>query len=152
GALAALDGQNGSIIWTGIDVLGNYAGANYNAAGVGHFLPGSNLQLAVLPLATDPVLHITLSPSYLLLYDLGATTLTPPCPMLRNNGQNSAVARPDGFSTQLITVLYQGALGRPPSSGELSTIWLPALQHAPSLRPAILAILSSPEARIHLIN
>jgi hypothetical protein len=147
GHLVGVNGQTGQIIWSNPD-----GQAHYNAAGVGHFVPGTSLQLGVLPVATNPAAGLVLSPSWFFLYDLGTSTLTPPWPMLRNNAENSAVARPDGFSTQLVTTLYQAALGRVTNSGELSGIWLPAMEHAPSLRPEIYAILSSSEARVRSIG
>ena len=41
----------------------------------------------------------------------------------------NAVSRPDSFTTAYVTALYQGTLGRPPSSGELAA-WLPIYRHA----------------------
>src|SRR5262249_20664884 len=78
--------------------------------------------------------------------DLGASSLTPPWGQLRQDAGNTAVARSDGFSTGLITSLYVNALGRPPSADDLNA-WLPVFRRAPSLRTAVLGVLTSPEAR-----
>jgi hypothetical protein len=147
GYLRGFDGRTGNMIWDNPD-----AQAHYNAAAVGHFTSATNWELAVLPVLTNPAAGVVLSPSYLFLYELGSSTLTPPWAQFRHDSANDAVARPDGYSTQLVTDLYQGALGRAPSATELSQIWLPYFRHQPSLRQGIFLILSSQEARTRLIN
>jgi len=130
--------------WALMDAL-----PHYNAPAEGHFRGDGSWQLAIV--AAGLVGGQVRSPSTLLLYDLDPTSLTPPWPEHRRDSSSNAVVRPIGFANALVTNLWQGALGRDPSSTEL-TMQAALLQHTGSLRSTFQSVVSSTEARSRQIN
>jgi hypothetical protein len=145
GQIVALDGSTGTQVWMTQDGF-----PHYSAAVVGHFKGDGSYQMAVVGngLSGSQVL----SPSFLSVFDLGNTSLTPPWGQYRQGLGNDAVIRSISYSTSLLDSLYTNALGRPITDFELNNIWLPEMTHAPSLRPFIEQIIGSPEARSVQIN
>jgi outer membrane protein assembly factor BamB len=158
GFLRGFDGTTGAQIFNfTVNPSTGFGLQIQNAAAVGHFKPGTNtngaphFELAVVGNRTEPANHVVESPGHMLMFDLDASTLAPPWAMLRQNSNNDAVVRPDSLPSgisdmTLITSIYNGALGRGPTSGELAG-GLQAARHAPSLRPVIAGIITSPAAR-----
>jgi hypothetical protein len=144
--LSEFDGVTGTLIFT-------FPGPNpttpvypmFNAVAVGHFGGNATYQMAVS--FNNFANGQLLSPSFLDIFNMGTSTVAPPWGQYRGEASGEAVARSSAFSTAFITNLYQGALGRTPSSAELNNTWLPLFTTAPSLEPLIQDIVGSTEAR-----
>jgi hypothetical protein len=148
----AFNGATGALLWQQSDPAP--APPSFNSYAVAPLKASGSYQLVEVADSLDmqgPGGHV-LSPSIMEVYDLGASTLTPPWSQFRQDGFGNAVTRPLPTVTALITHLYQGALGRNPSSDELSNTWVPATLHAGSLRPVDGGIIMSTEARTLQIN
>jgi hypothetical protein len=152
-SLQEFNGSTGQSIWT-------FPGPNptspvyplFNAVAVGHLRGDSSYELAASFNNFNGLGGQLLSPSFLEIFDLGTSSVAPPWGQLRLEANGDGLARSSSYSTALINDIYQGALGRAPSSGELNTTWLPQFVSAPSLEPLIHAIISSTEARTRQIN
>jgi hypothetical protein len=144
--LAALDGRNGSTVWSFAGNTGNPVRPHFSAAAVGHLKGNGTWQLAIIDNDISSGGQL-LSPSFLEVFDLGSSSLSPPWSQLRQDAYAHAIAGSTTYDANLITSLYQGALGRSPSQNELNNIWLPAFSRGEDLRPSIAGIVSSTEAR-----
>jgi Domain of unknown function (DUF4214)/FG-GAP-like repeat len=146
GQIKAFDGSTGALLWDYTDGLGHLT-----SPVVGHFRGGVSWQLAMVSQGFDAPSGTLLTPSNLLIFDLGASTLTPPWGQSRQDAQGIAVSRPDSFTTSYVTALFQGTLGRPPSASEMAT-WLPIYGHAPTLLQPTLQMLDNSATRQTLIS
>jgi len=148
--IAAVNGLTGATVWSYPGSTPNPVWPIYSASAVGGLEGNGTWQLAVIAdgLSNGQVL----SPSYLEIFNLGSSSLTPPWSQLRQDAYADAIAGSSTYDANLITSLYQGALGRSPSQNELDNIWLPSFMRAEELRPDISGIVSSTEARTFQIN
>jgi hypothetical protein len=151
--LEAFDGGTGATVFT-------YSGEpqqtppvpaepQFNAAVVGHFQGDSTYELAVVENAETAA--GVLAPSFLQVFNLGTSNVAPPWPQLRSQASGDGVARSAKFSAGFVTTLYQTALGRTPSAGELAS-WVTVYANAPTIEPFVGAIVSSQEARADLVT
>jgi hypothetical protein len=145
------DGKTGTQVW-GEPSQGQPSRPHYAAAAVGHMKGDSSYQMVVIAHDLQAGTGKLLSPSFLEIYNLDPTGLRPPWGQLRQDGFSNAVSRSTPFATALSNILYKNALGRSPSGDELANGWLPLFVHSPSLRPLILGIVGSGEARAIFIN
>ncbi len=145
GVVFGLDGATGGTVWTNQDAL-----PHYGTPVVGHFKGGSSYQLALMDNGFSG--GQVLSDSFLSVFDLGNSSLTPPWPQYHQGLGNDSVSRSAGYSTTLIDTLYANALGRTITPFELNNIWLPAFENDPSVRHLIEVIVGSSEARSIQIN
>jgi hypothetical protein len=155
GFVRAFDGA------TGVETFNYDDGLPYsNSAAVGAYEGASTWQMA---LVGDQLLSngSLAGPSYLKIFDLGASTLIPPQPQSRMDGILSTqqfgyagdpVFRSDLYSVPLMTTLYQVALGRNPNPGELQSFWIPQFRSAPSIYPLIYGIEGSTEVRANFVQ
>lgn len=135
------DGPNGRLTNLGRDL-----NASYGATPAVGKLAGDGSRTLVA-LANTIVGGQLRSPSFFNTFELGTSRLDDPWPMIRRDASNTAVVRHDPVSSQLITRLYEVALGRSPSDQELNGFWVPYFRGAPSFLASIRGIVSSQEAR-----
>jgi hypothetical protein len=146
GRIKAYDGATGRLVWDYGDGLGHLT-----EPAVGHFKGDATWQLGMIGQRFDTQANALLTPSNLLIFDLGASSLTPPWGQARQDAMANAVARPDGFTTTYVTNLYQGELGRAPTAEELAAAF-DAFRHAPVLNVPTEQFITSPTVRSLLIN
>lgn len=143
--LKAFDGRTGSTIWQQFDFI-----PHYGAGAVGHFKGDASWQVAFIGYLRGAG-GALLSPSSVSVYNLDATSLTPPWAMFRQDAEGNAVSRPDSSVRPLITKLYQVVLKRNPAQSEVDQ-WTRGFMRAPGFRPWIQAVTGSFEARGLQIN
>jgi hypothetical protein len=141
GHIKAYDGATGRVVWDYGDGLGHLT-----EPAVGHFRGDASWQLAMIGQAFDSQSNKLLTPSNLLVFDLGNSPLTPPWGQSRRDAMGNAVERPDSYTQTYVTALYQGTLGRAPASDEMASALL-AFRNAPTLRAPTLQILDSQAVR-----
>lgn len=146
GHIKAFNGSTGAQLWDYFDAL-----PHFNAAAVAHLKGDNSWQLAVLANGINNQAGKLLAPSNLLIFNLDATTLTPPWAQFRQDATNNAVVRPDAFSTAFVTNVYNGALGRAPTASELA-YWVPVTRRAGSLASVAKGILASPPSYQRLVT
>jgi FG-GAP-like repeat/Domain of unknown function (DUF4214) len=141
GQIKAYSGATGAPLWTYNDGLGHLT-----APAVGHFRGDATWQMAVVDQSFNSQAGALMTPSNLLIFELGASTLTPPWSQSRQDAMGNAVSRPNGFTTTYVNALYQGTLGRAPTSAELSAA-LVSYSHAPTLLAPTLQFIDSQSTR-----
>jgi hypothetical protein len=149
--LQEFDGHNGQSIFS---FPGNNSGLPifpmFNSPAIGHFTGDSSFEMAVsFNNYTSSQLD---NPSTLQFFNLGTSDIAVQGGQLRQEANGDGFVRSSIADTSLIKNLYQGALHRGASAGEISNIWLPLFAIAPSLQPLISAIVTSTEARSDEIN
>lgn len=149
--LQVFDGATGNSVFSYPGSSSNVPLPQLNASAIGHFVGDSSYQMAIVA-NNYGAQGALLSPSDLQIFDLATSAVPPPWGQLRQDGTADAIARSTPFSTNFITSLYMGALGRSPTAAELNTIQLPNFVRAPSLAPLIQGIVGSPEAAGRQIN
>ena len=138
GKVEAFSGATGAMTWEFDDGLGHLT-----APAIGHFKGDSSYQLAMVSQSFDTQANELLSPSNLLIFDLGDSTLTPPWGQSRQDATADAVARPNGYTVTYLNQLYQGTLDRAPTADELASA-LPTYSHTQTLLAPTLQFLNSP--------
>ena len=146
GQIEAFDGATGAQIWSYTDGLGHLT-----SPVVGHFRGDASWQMAVVSQSFNAQAGELMTPSNLLIFDLGSSTLTPPWGQSRQDAAGNAVARPASFTASYVTALYQGTLGRASTAEELA-MWQPIYSHAPTLLQPTLQMLDSSATRQALIG
>ncbi len=135
-------GTDGSQIFTHVDgteleryltspAVGNFKGdGTYQMAFVGNYVSGGKLR----------------SPATLHVYDLDTSAAAPAWPMYRRDASGNVVVRNDSWSTTYVNNLYDDALNRTPTSGELSAA-LSLVRNAASLEEVTEEIIGGEAAR-----
>jgi hypothetical protein len=144
--LAGLDGRTGAPVWFYAGNTGNPLHPHLSAAAVGQLKGDGTWQFGIVAndLSSSGQL---LGPSFLELFNLGTSSLTPPWGQFRQDAYARVITGSVSYDTNLIDLLYQGALGRSPSQNELNNIWLPVFERAQELQPDMSGIVASREAR-----
>jgi hypothetical protein len=149
----AFDGLTGRVLWTEVTDSPDPSipDAFFSGGTVGDLKGDGTLQFVSLATAVPRGGATILSPSFLRIYNLPASTALSTWADPRGDASGSAIARSDKWLSSYVTQLFGEALGRSPSATELAA-QVAGFRHAASLLPGTQGILSSTEARTRLIS
>jgi hypothetical protein len=124
----------------------NFPGARLNAPAVGRFTGGDGLVLAF----TGNSLAQPGAPALVTMYQLPASPLTPPWPMLRRSADGTALAYSSAFVNFFVNQTYGALLGRAPHADELANAMSGLLTNQQSPRQFAISLAGTGEGKGHL--
>ncbi|WZP00035.1 DUF4214 domain-containing protein [Isosphaeraceae bacterium EP7] len=149
----AFDGKTGRVVWTEITDSPDPSVPDrfFSGAAIGDLKGDGTFQMVSLATALAPNRSSVLSPSYLRVYDLPASTSINTWAEPRGDASGAAIARSEGWLTNYVGQLYSQAVGRAPTGTDLAA-QLAGFRRAASLLPGTLGIVGSAEARAKLVT